>query len=71
MREEYGTKLQFKFDMGRNDLGKTVISSKTFENLKRDFDDYSALVELGNLIAEVIECNKLEATHIISTDIIF
>lgn len=65
---EYSTKLQFKFDMGKNDLGKTVIASKTFENLKRNYKEYDKLVELGNLIAEAIDCNKLEGTYIISVD---
>ena len=56
------TKLQFKFDMGRGDNGKTVIMSKTYDNLKNEFDDTSALTELGNLIAEAIGANKLEQT---------
>ena len=56
------TKIQFKFDMGRGDNGKTVIMSKTYDNLKNEFDDTSALTELGNLIAEAIGANKLEET---------
>lgn len=62
MFENYATKLQFKFDMGRNELGRTTIISKTYDNLKNDFDDTSALTELGELIAEVIGANKLEET---------
>lgn len=56
------TKIQFKFDMGRGDNGKTVIMSKTYDNLKNEFDDTSALTELGNLIAEAIGANKLHET---------
>ena len=70
MLEEYGTKVQFKFDMGKNDLGKTVIASKTYDLVKRDFDDYSALKELGELIAEVIDCNKLDSAYLITVDYI-
>lgn len=68
MREEYSTKLQFKFDMGKNELGKSVMASKTFENLKRDYQEYDKLVELGHLIADVIEGNGLFATYIVSVD---
>ena len=71
MLEEYGTKVQFKFDMGLNDLGKTVIASKTYDLVKRDFDDYSALYELGQLIAEVIDCNKLDGAYLIKVDAIY
>lgn len=70
MLDEYGTKVQFKFDMGRNDLGKTVIASKTYDLVKRDFDDYSALKELGELIAEVIDCNQLDSAYLITVDYI-
>ena len=56
------TKLQFKFDMGKGDNGKTVIMSKTYDNLKNDFANTSALTELGNLIAEAIGANSLYET---------
>ena len=62
MFENCTTKLQFKFDMGLGDNGKTVIMSKTYDNLKNEFADTSALIELGNLIAEAIGANKLEET---------
>ena len=62
MFENSTTKLHFKFDMGRGDNGKTVIMSKTYDNLKNEFDDTSALTELGGLIAEAIGANKLEET---------
>ena len=70
MLDEYGTKVQFKFDMGLNELGKTVIASKTYDLVKRDFKDYSALKELGELIAEVIDCNKLDGAYLITVDYI-
>ena len=56
------TKIQFKFDMGLGDNGKTVIMSKTYDNLKNEFADTSALTELGNLIAEAIGANQLHET---------
>ena len=34
MFEKSTTKLQFKFDMGLNDAGKTIVMSKTYDNLK-------------------------------------
>ena len=56
------TKIQFKFDMGLGDNGKTVIMSKTYDNLKQDFDDTSALLELGDLIKEAIGANSVVET---------
>ena len=53
------TKLQFKFDMGQNDAGKTIVMSKTYDNLKNDFDDASALIELGDLIKEAVGANSV------------
>ena len=46
------TKLQFKFDMGLGDNGKTKVVSKTYDNLKNDFSNTSALTELGELMFE-------------------
>ena len=56
------TKLQFKFDMGQNDAGKTIVMSKTYDNLKNDFDDTSALTELGDLIKEAVGANSVIET---------
>lgn len=62
MFEEYTTKIQFKFDMGLNDAGKTVVASKTYDNLKNDFADTSILLELGELIKEAIGANSVIET---------
>lgn len=62
MFEEYTTKIQFKFDMGLNDAGKTVVASKTYDNLKNDFVDTSILLELGDLIKEAIGANSVIET---------
>ena len=56
------TKLQFKFDMGLGDNGKTIVMSKTYDNLKNDFDDTSALTELGDLIKEAVGANSVIET---------
>ena len=56
------TKLQFKFDMGLGDNGKTVIMSKTYDNLKNDFANTSALTELGELIKEAVGANSVIET---------
>ena len=53
------TKLQFKFDMGLGDNGKTRVVSKTYDNLKNEFADTSALTELGELIKEAIDANSV------------
>ena len=59
MFENSTTKLQFKFDMGQNDAGKTIVMSKTYDNLKNDFNKTSALIELGDLIKEAIGANSV------------
>ena len=56
------TKLQFKFDMGLGDNGKTKVVSKTYDNLKNDFSNTSALTELGELIKEAIGANSVIET---------
>ena len=56
------TKLQFKFDMGKGDNGKTIVMSKTYDNLKNDFADTSALLELGQLIKEAVGANDVIET---------
>ena len=56
------TKLQFKFDMGLGDNGKTIVMSKTYDNLKNEFADTSALTELGELIKEAIDANSVIET---------
>lgn len=66
MFENYATKIQFKFDMGKNDAGKTVISSKTFDNLKSDFSDTSKLLEFGDLVKEVLGADAVMDTVRIS-----
>ena len=48
------TKLQFKFDMGKGDNDRTIVMSKTYDNLKNDFANTSALTELGELIKEAV-----------------
>ena len=48
------TKLQFKFDMGKGDNDRTIVMSKTYDNLKNEFADTSALTELGELIKEAV-----------------
>ena len=62
MFENCTTKLQFKFDMGQGDNGKTIVMSKTYDNLKNEFADTSALLELGDLIKEAVG-----ATEVIET----
>ena len=62
MFENCTTKLQFKFDMGLGDNGKTRVVSKTYHNLKNEFDDTSALTELGELIKEAIGANSVIET---------
>ena len=56
------TKIQFKFDMGLGDNGKTIVMSKTYDNLKKEFADTSALTELGELIKEAIGANSVIET---------
>ena len=56
------TKLQFKFDMGLGDNGKTIVMSKTYDNLKNEFADTSALTELGELIKEAVGANSVIET---------
>ena len=62
MFENCTTKLQFKFDMGLGDNNKTIVMSKTYDNLKNDFADTAVLLELGDLIKEAVG-----ATSIIET----
>ena len=62
MFENSTTKLQFKFDMGKNSSGKTIVMSKTYDNLKNEFDDTSALTELGELIKEAVGANSVIET---------
>ena len=61
-KESKYTKLQFKFDMGLGDNGKTKVMSKTYDNLKNDFANTSALTELGELIKEAIDANSVIET---------
>ena len=56
------TKLQFKFDMGLGDNGKTKVMSKTYDNLKNDFANTSALTELGELIKEAVDASSVIET---------
>ena len=62
MFENCTTKLQFKFDMGLGDNGKTIVMSKTYDNLKNEFADTSALTELGELIKEAIGADRVIQT---------
>ena len=62
MFENSTTKLQFKFDMGLGDNGKTIVMSKTYDNLKNEFADTSALTELGELIKEAVGANSVIET---------
>ena len=62
MFENCTTKLQFKFDMGQGDNGKTIVMSKTYDNLKNDFANTSALTELGELIKEAVDANSVIET---------
>ena len=62
MFENCTTKLQFKFDMGQGDNGKTIVMSKKYDNLKNEFADTSALTELGELIKEAIGANSVIET---------
>ena len=64
------TKIQFKFDMGLGDNGKTKVMSKTYDNLKNDFANTSALTELGELIKEAIGANSVIETLRIVYEII-
>ena len=56
------TKLQFKFDMWIGDNNKTIVMSKTYDNLKNDFANTSALTELGELIKEAVGANSVIET---------
>ena len=56
------TKLQFKFDMGLGDNNKTIVMSKTYDNLKNDFANTSALTELGELIKEAVGADSVLET---------
>ena len=70
-KESKYTKLQFKFDMGLGDNGKTRVVSKTYDNLKNDFANTSALTELGELIKEAIDANSvIETLRIVYEQII-
>ena len=62
MFENCTTKLQFKFNMGQGDNGKTIVMSKTYDNLKNEVADTSALTELGNLIKEAIGAERVIET---------
>lgn len=62
MFENCTTKIQFKFDMGLGDNGKTIVMSKTYDNLKNDFADTSVLLELGDLIKEAVGANEVIET---------
>lgn len=62
MFENYATKIQFKFDMGLDDNRKTKVMSKTYDNLKNEFDDTAVLLELGELIAEAVGANSVIET---------
>ena len=65
------TKLQFKFDMGKGDNDRTIVMSKTYDNLKNDFANTSALTELGELIKEAIDANSvIETLRIVYEQII-
>ena len=48
--------------MGLNSSGKTIVMSKTYDNLKNEFDDTSALTELGELIKEAVGANSVIET---------
>ena len=61
-KESKYTKLQFKFDMGLGDNGKTRVMSKTYDNLKNDFANTSALTELGELIKEAVGAHSVIET---------
>ena len=64
------TKLQFKFDMGKGDNDRTIVMSKTYDNLKNDFANTSALTELGELIKEAVDANSVIETLRIVYEII-
>ena len=63
MFEHEMSKINFKFDMGLNEAGKTMIASRTYDFLKQDFDDICALEELGSLIATIIDANSVVETR--------
>ena len=55
--------LKLVFNTGKhNDNGKTIVMSKTYDNLKNEFADTSALTELGELIKEAIGANSVIET---------
>ena len=62
MKDAKYTKLQFKFDMGKGDNDRTIVMSKTYDNLKNDFANTSALTELGQLIKEAVGANDVLET---------
>lgn len=62
MFQNYATKIQFKFDMGLGDNGRTKVMSKTYDNLKNKFNDTAVLLELGELIKEAIGANSVIET---------
>ena len=63
MFEHEMSKINFKFDMGLNEEGKTMIASRTYDFLKQDFEDTGALQELGSLIATIIDANSVVETR--------
>lgn len=66
MFEHEISKLNFKFDMGFNDEGHTIIASRTYDYLKPDFEDTGALQDLGSLIATIIDANSVVETRRVS-----
>ena len=69
-KESKYSKLQFKFDMGKGDNDRTIVMSKTYDNLKNDFANTSALTELGELIKEAVGANGVLETLRIVYEII-
>ena len=71
MFENYATKIQFKFDMGLDDNRKTKVMSKTYDNLKNEFDDTAVLLELGELIKEAVGANSvIESLRIVHEQVL-
>ena len=67
MRTPYDTRINYKIDMGLNDLRKTIVSNKSLDNANREADE-SAFVTLGGMINDLVEGQGLLTTILTEQD---
>ena len=70
IRSEEGTKVQFKYSMGRDfDTDKEIFETRSFPKFKRNTDD-TVIRELGNLVGIVIGAEDVDyfKAYLVSTD---